>query len=224
MKQEPDTIALPETEPEPEPKLKKHHKKLKIAGIVALALLFIGLAAYSTTSFFKTKDLSNQLSQQQDKVAAAEAKTKKLSEENKKMQAAAKAKPKTTEKTAAAKAVEKTPAPVAENTTDGNFVALTPHGGMMAHENKTVFEFTPHKQANKYVVEIKMMGQQTYPTSYPNDQTVVFATGATQPERIRLTKILESGDYNWRVTAISTTGGTDKVLQSSEDRTYQISR
>jgi|SRR5665213_656781 len=105
---------------------------------------------------------------------------------------------------------------------DGNFVALAPNSGLLTHTNDTVFEWTPHRLATIYTVEIKFMGQQSYPSSEPADQTVTFADTSSQPSKITLEKNIPDGDYNWRVTAKAIIDGKDTVLQSTPDWNYQI--
>ena len=106
-------------------------------------------------------------------------------------------------------------------TTDPNFVALLPHGGFLASQPTVTFEWTPHSNATKYVVEIKRSGQANYPASYPAEN-IVTATPGQNYETFSLKKSLQSGDYVWRVTALETRNGQDIAIQSTEDRNYQV--
>jgi hypothetical protein len=115
-------------------------------------------------------------------------------------------------------------APVAtvKDTHDGNFVALSPNSGLLAYDKQATFEFTPHKDALKYTIEIKYMGQQDYPAISPANQSLTFKSSDVQPSRLQIVLDMLAGDYQWRVTAYSIENGIETALQSTDSWNYQV--
>ena len=104
---------------------------------------------------------------------------------------------------------------------DSNFVALQPNGGFLASQPSVTFEWSSHKNATKYVIEIKRPGQANYPVTYTPENIVTPEAGRNY-ESFSLKKNLQPGDYVWRVTALKTQNGQDVAIQSTEDRNYQV--
>lgn len=101
---------------------------------------------------------------------------------------------------------------------DDNFTAILPHGGFLSSGPTVNFEWTPHKDADGYIIEIKHSVQQSYPAQPPQDQILSTVDFQNIPEKLSLQKNLSSGDYYWRVTATK----NGNPIQSTEDRSYQV--
>lgn len=190
---------------QPKPAVKiTGNKAIKIVGVVILlglsALLVYVLLNISHQDDGAT-DLRSQIKQLQEenRTLAAELKQLKNEEENN---------------------TPKSPDVENEPTVDNNFVALRPDGGFLTGQTSATFTWTKHRDATKYVVEIKRPGQATYPQDVPSDQ--ILSNPDTSKNELSLTKSFESGDYVWRISAYRTTNGQDKLLQSTEDRNYQV--
>jgi cell division protein FtsB len=201
-------VPTPVLEPTPTPKKKPIGK---IIFFSLAAIVFLGLIGYTTYGVLTINELNDKVSTQNTLITKLQADNSKLTTENKTMndQAKAATKTDTTQSTA---------------TVDPNFVALAPDSGFMSSTGKTTFTWTAHQNATKYVVEIKSLGQASYPSTYLDNQTVVVDPTAPASAQLSLTKTLASGNYVWRVTAIETMTGHDMVLQSTTDRNYQVAQ
>lgn len=183
--------------------------------IIALGIITVASIAYGVYATIQLSDARNK----NNSLATSLENTKKQLEKVKK------ASSQSTDETATD---TKKQAPAASDAAssqptniDTNFVALLPHGGFLASQPAVTFEWAPHKNAAKYVVEIKKLGQANYPTTYSPD-SIVTPEANRSYESFSLKKTLQSGDYVWRVTALKTQDGQDVAIQSTEDRNYQI--
>jgi hypothetical protein len=73
-----------------------------------------------------------------------------------------------------------------------------------------------------YEVQIRFIGQATYPANTPMDQVVTYSDASSQPSVVSLAKNMPDGDYQWHVVAKAYIKGVLTTLQSTEDRYLQI--
>lgn len=199
-----------ETTPTPTPApVAKKSNKLAIIFSALGAVVFLSLIGFATYSVLTLNEKNDTISSKDKNFAKLQADNKKLVDENRKLTDEAK-------EAAAADDMSVTA------TTDDSFTALQPANSIVSTDGKLTYEWTPHKDATKYIVQIKLAQDSNYPTSSPADQVVTINPASPTPKTLSLTKTSVSGDYVWRVTAIHTMNGSDMVLQTTTDRAYRV--
>lgn len=96
---------------------------------------------------------------------------------------------------------------------------LLPHGGFLSFDSLVTFEWTPHAGATSYAIDIKHLGQETYPLETEQSRIVTPSAEQTSSGKITHSLNLTPGDYEWCITALNS---AQEPLQSTEDRIYQI--